>query len=397
MDNLPKLFISIEDTKIYLISGYNNDQNSFELLEKLIIPIYSISNNSITDLDKIVKIIKKNVLIIEQKVNYTFKDITVILNNFKISFLNLSGFKKLNGTQISKENITYILNSLKSYVDQNEEKKKILHIFNSEYCLDKKKLDNLPIGLFGNFYTHELSFVLMNSIDYKNLENIFQKCNLRIKKFLLKSFVKGACISNKNSNIETFFQIQINESSSTIFYFENNSLKFEQKFKFGTNIIIQDISKITTLKDETVKMILNKIEFHENIPNDEMIKEEFFDGKFYKNIKKKLVYEVALARIKEISDIILHKNINFKHLINPKKKIFLGICDNLKSDSVIQILCTILSKRNSFEIQLLNNFDSKEMVSTVNELVHFGWKKEAIPIIHSKKSLIARFFEEIFG
>ena len=397
MDNLPKLFISIEDTEIYLIAGYNNDQNSFELLEKLILPIYSISNNSITDLDKIVKIIKKNVLIIEQKVNFTFKDIIIILNNFKISFLNLSGFKKLNGTQISKENITYILNSLKSYVDQNEENKKILHIFNSEYCLDKKKLDNLPIGLFGNFYTQELSFIQMDSIDYKNLENIFQKCNLRIKKILLKSFVKGAHISNKNNNIETFFQIQINESSSTIFYFENNSLKFEQKFKFGTNIIIQDISKITTLKAETVKMILDKIELHENIPNDEMIKEEFFDGKFKKNIKKKLVYEVALARIKEISEIILHKNINFKHLVNPKKKIFLGIRDNLKSESVIKILCTIFSKRNRFQIQLLNNFDSKEMVTTVNELVHFGWKKEAIPIIHSKKSLIARFFEEIFG
>ena len=70
------------------------------------------------------------------------------------------------------------------------------------------------------------------------------------------------------------------------FYFENNSLKFEQKFKFGTNIIIQDISKITTLKAETVKMILNKIELHENIPNDEMIKEEFFDDKFKKNVKK---------------------------------------------------------------------------------------------------------------
>ena len=141
------------------------------------------------------------------------------MNNFKISYLNLSGFKKLNGTQISKENITYILNSLKSYVDQNEENKKILHIFNSEYCLDKKKLDNLPIGLFGNFYTQELSFIQMDSIDYKNLENIFQKCNLRIKKILLKSFVKGAHISNKNNNIETFFQIQINESSSTIFLF----------------------------------------------------------------------------------------------------------------------------------------------------------------------------------
>ena len=59
MDNLPKLFISIEDTEIHLIAGFNNDQNSFVLLEKLILPIYSISNNSISDLDKIAKIIKK--------------------------------------------------------------------------------------------------------------------------------------------------------------------------------------------------------------------------------------------------------------------------------------------------------------------------------------------------
>ena len=33
--------------------------------------------------------------------------------------------------------------------------------------------------------------------------------------------------------------------NSKIFYFENNSLKFEQNFKFGMNICIKDISKIT--------------------------------------------------------------------------------------------------------------------------------------------------------
>ena len=43
-----------------------------------------------------------------------------------------------------------------SYIDENEKNKKILNIFNSEYILDKKKLDNLPIGLFGDFYAHEL-------------------------------------------------------------------------------------------------------------------------------------------------------------------------------------------------------------------------------------------------
>ena len=127
----------------------------------MILPIEGINENKITDLDKITNLIKKNILLIEQKVNYTFKDIIVILDNLEISFLNLCGFKKLNGTQISKENITYILNSLKSCVDEFEKNKKILHIFNSEYCLDKKKLDNLPIGLFGDFYSHELSFNLI--------------------------------------------------------------------------------------------------------------------------------------------------------------------------------------------------------------------------------------------
>ena len=37
------------------------------------------------------------------------------------------------------------------------------------------------------------------------------------------------------------------------------------------------------------------------------------------------------------------------------------------------------------------------MLKTANKLVHFGWSKEAIPISSVKKSIIARFFESIFG
>ena len=85
------------------------------------------------------------------------------------------------------------------------QKKNILHIFNSNFYLDKEKIENLPIGLFGDFYSHELSFILINSNDYKNLENILKKCNLKIKKVLLKSFVKGALYSNKKKIQIPFF------------------------------------------------------------------------------------------------------------------------------------------------------------------------------------------------
>ena len=39
--------------------------------------------------------------------------------------------------------------------------------------LDNKKTENLPLGLFGNFYSQEHSFILMKNNDYKNLKKCF--------------------------------------------------------------------------------------------------------------------------------------------------------------------------------------------------------------------------------
>ena len=148
-------------------------------------------NNRIFDFEKNFKNLKENIFTLEKKINYTFKDVVLILNDFTISFINLTGYKKLNGTQILRENIAYILNSSKSLINKIENKKAILHIFNSNFFLDKKKTENLPIGLFGDFYSHELSMCLIHNNDYKNLDNVFKKTNLKIKKIFLKSFIEG--------------------------------------------------------------------------------------------------------------------------------------------------------------------------------------------------------------
>ena len=75
-----------------------------------------IINNGISNFEKVFNTIKENIYIIEQKLNYIFKDIVLILDNFDLTFINFTGFKKLNGSQILKENITYILNTLKSCI-----------------------------------------------------------------------------------------------------------------------------------------------------------------------------------------------------------------------------------------------------------------------------------------
>ena len=393
----PNLFIEINYSEYIFIVGDENENNEFKLIYKHTVPIQGIENYRIIDFDLVFNILKKNIYLIEQKLNFTFKMTTLIIDNFNCSFINFTGFKKLNGSQILKENIIYILNSLKSKIDESEKKKTILHIFNSKFYLDDKQIENLPIGLFGDFYSHELSFILINTNDYKNLKNIFEKCNLKIKKILLKSFIKGAHVSDKNPNIDTFFQIEINRNNSKIFYFENNSLKFEQNFKFGSDMILKDISKITSLKKETIKKILNDIKFSEKTAEDELIEEKYFENNNYIKIKKKLIQEIVSARIDEILELMLFRNINLQYYNKNTKVIFFEFNDKSQPESLKEIYKIIFSKNNKIDINFLDNLSNENMINTTYKLVHYGWKKEAIPTTQFKKSLIARFFYAIFG
>ena len=390
----PTLFVEIKNLKFnFFVSSYDENEN-LKITHKSHIFSMDPNSNKILNFEKAYSAIKENILFIERKLNFTFKEIVLILENSELTFINLTGFKNLNGSQVMRENVTYILNSLKACVDETEPKKTILHIFNSKFNLDNKTIENLPIGLFGDFYAHELSFTLINKNDHKNLKTIFDKCNLKIKKILAKSFVKGANISDNNKNTESFFQIKINNNNSKIFFFENNALKFEQDFKFGIDIVIQDISKVTSLKINDVKEILNKEEFHE-ILNNEIVEREFFKESNFIKIKKKLIFDIALARIKEIFELIIFNNVNFDQFNKISDVIFLEMNDKLRFKGLDKLLRTIFSKNGRYKLNLTESVSSESMLKTANKLVHFGWKK-AIPITQSKKSLIERFFDAIF-
>ncbi len=229
------------------------------------------------------------------------------------------------------------------------------------------------------------------------MKHIFENCNLKLKKIFLKSFLKGAFLSNNNNKTDTFCQININNNNTKIFYFENNSLKFEQNFKFGNDIILKDISKITSLKKEFIKNFLVKTELKQNFTNEDLIEEEFFEGCTFRKIKKKLIYEIAFARIKEISNLILFNNVNINYYNKTLKFLFLEISSNYQLKGLREIYKTIFSQNGSLNFEFLEDFSSDKMLITANQIVHFGWKKEAIPVTHSKKSIIARLFDTLFN
>ena len=168
-------------------------------------------------------------------------------------------------------------------------------------------------------------------------------------------------------------------------------------FNFGFDIIIKDISKITSLKNDTVNNILCNTQFEDEILETSLVEKELFKNEIYRKIKKKLIYEIAKARIEEVVSIILFNNINFNHFKKTSKVLFFEFNSELKIDCIKNLYKTAFSQKDSLEIKFQEIFSIENTLKTANKISNFGWKKEVIPIAESKKSLIVRFFDAIFG
>ena len=393
--NSPILFIEINKLEFIFGVGELDESSGFKLLYNQTTPIEGIVDDKIIELERILEILKNGIYSIEQKLNLNFKNIILVLDNFDKFCINLTGFKKLNGSQLLKENISYIINSLKSNLSEIENKKSVIHIFNSKYSLDNKSIENLPVGLFGDFYTHELSFFLINTNDHKNLTNIFEKLNFKIERILSKSYIDGVNIINKNKNksLKNFFNLEIRDNYSKLFYFENDALKYIQSFAFGSEIIINDISKIVSIRKSNLRKLIKKNIFKNNISENELVEKEYFDDTIYRKVKKKLIYDIADARLQEMSEIFLIKNINLKNFIRKDATLFIKIFDDDIYTSFKDIIEKSFSCEKKFIIEIIKSITIEETFKTASNIVQFGWKKEALPIIQIKKSILARFFD----
>ena len=139
--------------------------------------------------------------------------------------------------------------------------------------------------------------------------------------------------------------------------------------------------------------MLNEIMLDKNISENELIDENFFKDLPYRKIKKKLIYDISLARIEEILDVIIFKNININFYNKQSKFVFFEIENELHSKGLKAVFKETFQS-NNYEVKFLDKFSDEKLLKTVNKLVHFGWKKEAIPTSHPKKSLLARFLKQ---
>jgi len=395
MDKLKKknLFVEINDTNFLVAVGEYDNELNFKIVEKEIFSPSGFKNGKVVNLeisgDNLKKIINK----IENRSNLFFTDVNIIINQTDFDCINVSGFKKLNGNQILSEDISYILNDIKSKLTEAEKHKTIIHLFNTKYLLDNKKIKNLPIGLYGEFYSHQLTFFLLNDNELKNIKTLINKCNLSINKIILKSFTEGIKVINRDKK-DTFIKIKMNKDDIQLTCFYDSAFCFFQRFNFGSDIIIKDISKVCSLAISDVRNIVSNSNFEISDQNMYVDKKYFVESKFRKISLKHLI-EISSARIEEIINIVFNLNQNLNNLKNKEINLYLDF-----DDKDIFYKFNNIFKNNLKNYNLnFGNFDEKDSFSSIKifgELLSKGWTKEAIPVVNKKKSLISSIFSSLF-
>ena len=396
--NKPYLIIDLNDNKIIFFAITFDEKKDFKILKKIAFESSGIQNGRIIDIEIVTQILKKNINIFEEDLDSFFSVSTVIINPNQINCLNVSGYKKLNGSQVSSEDISYILNDIKKIILDSENNYSLVHLFNSNFSLDSDNLENLPIGLFGEFYNQNMTFFLVNKNFLKNLKSVLNNCGLHIEKIILKSFADGVNLLSSSYLDKNFTILRLEKNRINVSLFKNKSFVYTENFNFGFNLIIKDISKLCSLKIEEVEFFFKEVDLKNILENNS---ESYLDKKYFKNspyrkIKYQLILNIIKSRLEELFEVCYKKNTNLKNLKNNDNiHIFIESSEYFKNIQFVMEVSNLASLERIYN----NNTDSNLLsaVTGACELLGKGWEKEAIPMIQGKKSFISGFFSKLFS
>jgi cell division protein FtsA len=396
--NEPYLIIDLNDNKLIFFVVSFNEKKDFKLLRKIILATSGIQNGRIIDVEDVSQLLKKTINTIEDDINFFFSNVSVVINPNRINCLNVSGYKKLNGSKVSNEDIAYILNDIKKIILESENNYSLVHLFNSNFSLDSDNLENLPIGLFGDFYNQNMTFFLVNKNILKNIKSVFSNCGLSIEKIVLKSFAEGVNLLSHNKSDKNFTIFRLEKNRINISLFKNKSFVFTEDFNFGFNLIIQDISKLCSLEIEEVENFMKDIELKDAVEKNNVsyLEKKYFYISPYRKIKHQLILDIVTARLEELFEVCYKKNINIRNLKN-NDKIYVYVEASEYHKNIQYVL--VKSKITSLEC-IFDNIAEQCLMSGVTgacELIGKGWEKEAIPINNKKNSLISNFFSRLFN
>ena len=391
-----KLFAEINNDEIRYAVFQLESESDYKLIAKKNSKNNGIKNGAVEDLSVAAQMVENDLREIEKKLDKVFDNINLIINQREMSSTNVTSFKNLNGAKVEKRDLDYMLNEGKISISRNEQKNSILHILNSNFYLDKKRRDKIPLNVFGDHLGLQMTFVSLPKNNIKNIKNLFEINDLKVDRLLCRPLITGINLVSQNTSLKNFFLLNLDEELSTISVYENSSLVFFKTFPFGTNMIYRDISQLCSIKYEDVKLILSELDFNKKYENQKKyIDQKYFKESQFAKISLSHFKDIIDSRVQEMMNYLFNKNSNLNIFKNKLPNIYIVFENKIFNDNLGQIFKRSLNF-NADKITLkLIPLDDLSLMGAA-ELTFRGWHAEAVPYVHEKKSLFAGVFSRFF-
>ena len=314
-----KIFRVSDDKKIVLIGeSYSSSEG--------------IQNGIVVNIELASKSVRACISEAEKKSKINLSDIHILFEPTNLLSTRVTKYKKLGGSKIYKEDLSYLISEGKNQILSNDVKRNILHAYNFNYVVDNVKFLSEPINIYSDFFYHELSFLTLPKNIFKNITQVFNNCELRINRFILNSFALGVeNLTNEEIN-NGCLMINFENKNTNLIFFLMGSIIFYKTLPISIGHIIMDISKGCSLSlSEAQKIfqyygIIERIDLKkEKSKKKKYINQSFFTESKYRKISENLIFEIISSRSEEIVEFI-NKNINSSglNLENLQKAYFYG-------------------------------------------------------------------------
>ena len=391
-----KLFAEVNNKSIrYAVFNLSENLN-YNLLTTKNSENNGIKKGDVIDIDLASEIISKDLKEIEKKIDKVFSNVNLIVNQRDMTSTYITSFKKLNGAKVEKRDIDYMLNEGKISIQKNQENNSIIHILNSNFYLDKKKRDKIPLNIFADHLGLQMTLISLPKNNIKNIKNLFENNDLKVDRLLCRPLTTGVNLISGNSKLKNFFLLNIDDELSTISIYENMSLVFFKTFPFGTNTIFRDLSQLCSIKDEDINSILTKINF-DNIDknNSKYLDEKFFKDSQFTKLTLSHIKEIIETRVEEMMNHLFNKNSNIKYFKNKLSHLFVVFENKVFQEHFDKMFSGFLGiDSNKIALRLIKLEDLSLLGAA--ELAFKGWHAEAVPFAQEKKSLFTGVFSRFF-
>jgi len=383
--------IDIGSSKIKcLIAKLHN--NKIEIIGKSIVASKGISKGLVANFQEANSAVRECLEIAEKQAGVSLNKIIVNAEFENIISSILTEYKSVHGEPIEHEkDIQGLIHVAVDEISKNNKDKGILHIFSSNYKIDKKINVENPIGFKANTFSIDIHAVLADHSSIDNLKNIINSCELSVENYVFGAYALGLSFLTTQDLSESIICIDFGKDKTSFSIFENNTLSYVGVVPFGSNHISKDLAKVLDIKLEVADRI--KIEsgdclLNENIKDKlEYLPVHLFPDDDFRKISKTMVNTIINSRVEEILQLVYRKIKSYNLIDIKSKKIYLsGRGSNLAG--LLSLVRRYFSKRAELVLQkkhedqnLINNLSQDFLICYgIIKNYFYGFSSEALPI-----------------